>query len=78
MNGDLAEFGLRRDFVAKTDGVIKNPKPNGDDAFVVFVFGKVVGDFGVIIVNVVVFAPRQFDGLGVLFPLFANEFEIVA
>ena len=63
-DGDLTEFGLRWDFIAEADGIVKNTKSQGEDALGVFGFGEVESCFGVVVSDEAIFAPGELDGLG--------------
>ena len=77
LDGDLAELGLRWNFVAKGYAAIKNPKTEGENPTWLFFLGEIKSSFVIIVRDETVFAPRQFDGFFVAMFLLANEFEIL-
>ena len=78
LDGDLREFGLRRDFITKSYAIIENSKAQSKNASGTALFRQVKSVLGVIVGNKAVFTPGELNGFGVFGAALANEPEILA
>ena len=77
LDGNLLEFRLRWNFVAESHAVVENSKTKRHDTLGVFFFGQIESRLGIIIGNIAIFTPGEFDSFFVAFFLFADELEVI-